>query len=171
MIVGFSYNLIVCRCIAFNVVAISVEVNTFFLHTRKLLQLYGYPFTGLLYRSNAVANLLTFIVFRFGPLSYMFYGIFNWGHRVTTLYYYMIVPTVSGMALINIGLFGQLLNNDVFRSFKKPGAYISSPSTSNGLEQNGKHCSNYSKNPNLNSFVNNDKTLFSNNNHNHAKQN
>ena len=34
----FFYNVIQCQCIAYNVVALLAEINTIFLHTRKLLQ-------------------------------------------------------------------------------------------------------------------------------------
>ncbi|KAI0223257.1 TLC domain-containing protein 2 [Lamellibrachia satsuma] len=37
----FFYNVIQCQCIAYNVVALLAEINTIFLHTRKLLQAAG----------------------------------------------------------------------------------------------------------------------------------
>jgi hypothetical protein len=60
----FYYNLVNCEWLPFNVVALTVEVNSFFLHSRKLLQMVGTSYTSPLYRITIFLNISTFVVFR-----------------------------------------------------------------------------------------------------------
>ncbi|KAK2177830.1 hypothetical protein NP493_577g02032 [Ridgeia piscesae] len=111
----FFYNVIQCQCIAYNVVALLAEINTIFLHTRKLLQMCRVKYTHWLYRANSYVNLVTFIIFRFGALIAIAYGLYEWGHRVTATYFVLLSSSCLIMTVINTVLFWRLLKNDMLR--------------------------------------------------------
>ncbi len=45
----FFYNLVTCQCIGYNVIALTAEINSMFLHSRKLLQLQQVKFWSQLF--------------------------------------------------------------------------------------------------------------------------
>jgi len=69
----FIWHLTTCRYVAYSAVALIAEVNTIFLHFRKLLQMAGVSFTRLLYRVNAAVNLFTFVSCRLVIFYFAFY--------------------------------------------------------------------------------------------------
>jgi len=110
----FIVNLVFCRYISYSAIGLICEVNSVFLHLRKLLQMAGVPFTHLVYRINVAVNLITFICFRFITLLDVLYTIvFN--SRVGWAYMLVVVPFLVVMYLINGGLFWRLLCSDVLR--------------------------------------------------------
>ncbi|KAH3887339.1 TLC domain-containing protein 2-like [Dreissena polymorpha] len=56
----FWYNFHCRMCIGYNVVALMAEINSFFLHSRKLLHMLKFEFTNNFYRAVCYVNLLTF---------------------------------------------------------------------------------------------------------------
>jgi len=111
----FFYNVVQCRCIAYNVVALLAEVNSIFLHARKLLQMAGFSFNGLLYRANAAANLATFVGCRFLGLGWIIYGMFVWYHRVARFYFVVLGVAMFVMWVTNAILFKRLICSDLLR--------------------------------------------------------
>jgi len=109
----FIVHLVSCRYIAYSVVALLAEVNTVFLHFRKLLQMAGVTFDRLLYRLNAAANLFTFVSCRFVCLVWIGYGVIFWRSRVSWPYLVAISSSVVVMYIINVVLFWRLLCSDV----------------------------------------------------------
>jgi len=109
----FIIHLTACRYVAYSVVALLAEVNTIFLHFRKLLQMAGVAFTSLLYRINATINLFTFVSCRFVCLVWIGYGVIAWRSRVSWLYLVAITSAVVIMYVINVVLFWRLLCSDV----------------------------------------------------------
>lgn len=110
----FVVNLLSCRYISYSAIGLICEVNSIFLHFRKLLQMAGVPFTHLVYRINAAVNLITFVCFRFVCLLGVLYTVvFN--SRVGWVYMVIVVPFLVVMYLINGGLFWRLLCSDVLR--------------------------------------------------------
>lgn len=111
----FLYNVAQCRCVAYNVIALLAEVNTIFLHSRKLLQMSGVSFSHWLYRMNSFMNIFTFVSCRFLCLSWIVYGMFIWYDRVTIVYLLVLGSAMFVMWVINVVLFWRLLCSDVLR--------------------------------------------------------
>jgi len=109
----FVVHLLMCRYIAYSAVALLAEVNTMFLHFRKLLQMAGVPFTRLLYRVNAAANIFTFVSCRFVCLIWIGYGVIFYRSRVSWPYLVAIASATVVMYVINVVLFWRLLCSDV----------------------------------------------------------
>lgn len=111
----FFYNVVQCRCIAYNVIALLAEVNSIFLHARKLLQMSGWEFTGWLYRANAAANLASFVPCRFGGLAWIIYGMTQWNDRVGLIYLYLLGTAIVVLWVTNTILYWRLICSDVLR--------------------------------------------------------
>jgi len=109
----FIIHLASCRYIAYSAIALFAEINSVFLHLRKLLQMAGVAFTRLLYRANAVANLFTFVGCRFVCLIWIAYGVIFWRSRVSVAYLFAISSATVIMYVINVVLFWRLLCSDV----------------------------------------------------------
>lgn len=119
----FIANLVHCHCIAYSVIALLAEVNTVFLHSRKLLQMAGVAFDRPLYRANAALNLATFVTCRFVCLVWIGYGIICWRELVGRFYIIAAWLAMIVMCPINAVLFWRLLCSDVLgwrRSRSKP---------------------------------------------------
>jgi len=116
----FFYNVVQCRCIAYNVIALLAEVNSIFLHARKLLQMSGWEFTGWLYRANAAANLASFIPCRFGGLAWIMYGMTQWNDRVAVIYLYLLGAAIFVLWVTNTILYWRLICSDMLRSPRQP---------------------------------------------------
>lgn len=111
----FYYNLYNETWIAFNTIALTVEVNSFFLHSRKLLQMLGQPFDSLLYRAAVYLNISTFIIFRGVPILAISWGMYNWYSRVSVTYLCCISAAMLVMFVMNPILFMRLLRSDFLR--------------------------------------------------------
>jgi len=106
-------HLVSCRYIAYSVVALIAEVNTIFLHFRKLLQMAGVSFGRLVYRVNAAVNIFTFVSCRFVCLVWIMYGIVVYNSRISWAYMTAISSSTLVMCVINAVLFWRLLCSDV----------------------------------------------------------
>ncbi|PAA89009.1 hypothetical protein BOX15_Mlig017238g1 [Macrostomum lignano] len=111
----FFYNLTTRRCVAYNVVALMAEINSFFLHSRKLMQMQQFKFSSPIYQANALVNLVTFLFCRGFGLGRITYGMIVEGHRVDSVYFYTLTGSMFIMNMINPGLFIILLKNDFLR--------------------------------------------------------
>ncbi|XP_076453022.1 TLC domain-containing protein 2-like [Babylonia areolata] len=111
----FYYNLVNCDWLAFNIIALLVEVNSFFLHQRKLLQMLGTPYTCRLYRVTIFLNITTFVVFRGIPLAAITWAMTQWYHTVTLTYYVSLFLAMLVMVVMNPILFMRLLRSDYLR--------------------------------------------------------
>lgn len=136
----FFYNVVTSRCIAYNVVALLAEVNTIFLHARKLLQMARVPYNHILYRANAGVNLITFVLCRFGGLAWIIIGMFIWGNRVTPLYYYVLAVAMFVMWVTNIMLFRRLVLSDLIRPFQGGGSTQSTRKSSTDMNPHENNC-------------------------------
>lgn len=110
----FIVHLVSCRYISYSAIALIAEINTIFLHFRKLLQMAGVSFSHLVYRINAAANLTTFVGCRFVCLVWIAYGIMVWNSRISLVYMITISSATFVMYIINAVLFWRLLCSDVF---------------------------------------------------------
>ncbi|KAI8783046.1 TLC domain-containing protein 2-like [Biomphalaria glabrata] len=141
----FYYNVHIRAHIGFNIIALSVEVNSFFLHWRKLLQMVKTPYDSPKYLAIKYLNLTTFIVFRGVPLSMITYCCFVWRHRVSAMYYVGICLSIFVMDVLNVILFWRLLKSDMLRGPEKKIGGLKTASSavcenlhsSNGKSSNG----------------------------------
>lgn len=117
---AFVHNVLTLECIAYTAIALLVEVNTIFLHIRKLMQLRGVPFNRPAYRVIAAINLLTFAVFRGYSLFRITWGMYWEPEKISYHYYYMLVVSMFIMNILNPILFYILLRNDFLRSPPPP---------------------------------------------------
>lgn len=119
VLISFSYHMMNLLSIGYTVVALLMEFNSVFLHSRKLLRFYKFDRGSAVFRLNSIFNILTFIFFRFGVLAIIYYGIFYDGHRVTVSYLVMLCSCVFAMTIINIVLFKRILVKDFFTCSRK----------------------------------------------------
>lgn len=111
----FFYNVVDSFCVSYCVVALLTEVNTVFLHTRKLLQLHGFHFDHWLYRTNSFINLVTFVCCRFMSLIWVIAGTFRDQHRIPVPYKIILSAALFVMSVTNVLLFWRLFKSDVIR--------------------------------------------------------
>lgn len=112
----FYYNVHIRANIGFNNVALLVEVNTFFLHWRKLLQMVGTPYHNRKYLIIKYLNLASFVVFRFGACVAITTAIFFWRSKVSPTYYICICFAMFFMDILNVVLFWRLCKSDILRA-------------------------------------------------------
>jgi hypothetical protein len=114
----FFLNMMEGQCIAFTAVVLLVEINTVFLHSRKMLQMCKVPFTSLIYRTNSAANLATFVSCRFGCILYVIYCIIVFRDVLGSRYVVTVSFATFVMSVINVVLFWRLLCSDYLRGHK-----------------------------------------------------
>lgn len=111
----FFYNVVIGRCIGYTVIALMAEINSFFLHSRKLLQMMQVCYHSILYRINVALNLCSFIVCRFMANGAIFVGMIIWSHRVSRIYLTCLSGSMIVMFPVNCILFWRLVKSDIFR--------------------------------------------------------
>ncbi|KAK4472572.1 hypothetical protein MN116_003812 [Schistosoma mekongi] len=109
---AFIYNVLSIRYIAYTIIALLAEVNSIFLHTRKLMQMHKVHKKSLSYRFNAVLNLLTFAGCRGFALLRISYGMYMNPEKMTPFYTALLGTSMLIMNLLNPVLFYILLRND-----------------------------------------------------------
>lgn len=119
VLICFIYSIRISYGIGIVCVALLVEVNGVFLHARKLLQIFQFSFEHKIYVLNKYINLITFVIFRGGPISKVFYEFayecpaFNLPLRGVFMFL-----TVA-MACINVILFWRLCKSDVLLTSRR----------------------------------------------------
>ncbi|XP_076434874.1 TLC domain-containing protein 2-like [Babylonia areolata] len=111
----FGYNLWYHVNLSFSVLALTVEVNSVFLHGRKLLQMLHVPFSHWFYRLVVTLNLLSFLAFRGPPLVLIWLALLSLPQRFSQLYVVMLGTVMVFMVILNPVLFWRLLKNDLWR--------------------------------------------------------
>lgn len=118
MIVCFGFAFLVRRFVGFAMVALLVEINSVFLHLRKILQMAGLANTAS-FRLASLVNLGTYLVFRILILAWMSRWLaLNW-ENVPAVPCAMGTVGMAIMLPINVVLFYRLLRSDLFPSHKK----------------------------------------------------
>ena len=105
--------------IAFAVCSLLMEVNSVFLHSRRLMCFHGVSKKSLLYQVNGIMLLLTFINFRFLTSAWMTNYVIQ--HRSMVPFLHFLFSTV-GMAIVtvlNIQIFMTLWRADFKRDQTK----------------------------------------------------
>lgn len=101
--------------VGYSVMALLMEFNSVFLHSRKLLKFYQFKSDSTIVRLNSVFNFLTFVTFRFGVLIAIIHGMITQGHRVTFNYLILLGSCTFIMIIINLLLFKRLYKKDWLR--------------------------------------------------------
>lgn len=73
VIIGFLTTLTTSLFLGVVVLGLLMELNSIFLHTRSLMNLYGQPKNSTAFKFVALLNILTFFVFRMAVSVYLFY--------------------------------------------------------------------------------------------------
>lgn len=103
------------------------ELNTTFLHARQLMHFAKVPPSRWYVRYNTFANLLTFVLFRFVPMTILFWGVTFDGHRVPLWYVSYYTACLVVLFGMNIILLYRLIRSDFFRRTKKYNSTSSAP--------------------------------------------
>nr|KAG5704640.1 hypothetical protein BaRGS_025282 [Batillaria attramentaria] len=115
----FGYNLLFHTSVAFSVLALIVEINSVFLHFRKLLQMVQLPFSHWLYRTTVALNLVTFVFFRGAAMVLIWAGLLYSRHKFSVVYFVALGLVMVFMIVLNPVLFWRLLRSDVLRGRRK----------------------------------------------------
>ena len=118
MLWSFGYNIQYKVNVPYTVIALMTEINSIFLHARKLMQFDKWPFEHWLYKMVVWLNFITFVRFRIWGVILIGWGIYTDWDRLTLIYQVFIVCTMIVMYLINPILFWRLLKNDILRQFR-----------------------------------------------------
>ncbi|KAL8580305.1 hypothetical protein ACOMHN_030929 [Nucella lapillus] len=111
----FGYHLLYQAYVSLSVLALTVEVNSVFLHGRRLLQMLHVPFSHWFYRLVSTFNLASFLLFRCSPLVIIWAALILHRNRFSVAYWCMLSTVMTFMVILNSILFWRLLKNDVFR--------------------------------------------------------
>ncbi|XP_060064750.1 TLC domain-containing protein 2-like [Ylistrum balloti] len=112
----FWFNFQQKLCIGYNVLALMAEINSFFLHTRKLLQMMKVDYNSTFYKLVCLCNIGTFSVFRGYSNVRILVGMYIEFDRVPKFYFKCLTMSMTCMSLINIILFWRLLKSDFLRN-------------------------------------------------------
>ncbi|XP_064648642.1 TLC domain-containing protein 2-like [Lineus longissimus] len=117
----FLYNLVQVKFVGYVIYALLVEVNSIFLHARKLMQMAKVDFNHSFYKLNNIFNILTFSIFRFGALVIITYGMASLYEYKRILvhgsqgYCITLMASMFTMWVINPILYWRLVKNDFLR--------------------------------------------------------
>lgn len=124
VITFLSHMLYRTRNIGYGLYALSLEVNSVFLHARRLLRWYQ-PFSSSITRQRQlkcfidIGNYVTFILFRFGVVISGLQKLYTEGYRLDPIIRMFTVICVSAIGLLNLVLFYRLIVNQIRRKSHK----------------------------------------------------
>lgn len=117
VIVCFGYNVVHRVYLPYNIIALMVEVNSIFLHARKLMQLQKWSFDHWQYKLIVFLNLLTFVLYRMYGVTYLAIDLpYEW-NKLTTIHKILMSGCMIVLSIINCILFWRILKNDVLRRY------------------------------------------------------
>ncbi len=99
--------------------ALLAEVNSIFLHARKLFHLFHIPRENYFVQLNMFINIVTFFLCRLCMLFFVTIFVYNDRYRVGDNYYiYVTVILIPIMWIINPILFYRILHTDFIKRYK-----------------------------------------------------
>jgi uncharacterized membrane protein YqjE len=99
--------------------ALLAEVNSIFLHARKLFSLYNVPRENVFVRLNMFLNILTFILFRLVMLFLVTIFVYHDRYRIGNYnYMYVMYILIPAMWIMNPILFYRVLYTDFIKRYK-----------------------------------------------------
>lgn len=93
------------------------EINSIFLHLRKLLQMCNVGYKTWTFQIVSIINLLTFVTCRLLPIGRVFAGLYLDFDRVSLVYITVFAFTLTTGGVINVILFWRLVQSDVMKGW------------------------------------------------------
>jgi len=123
VIIFFTHVLFHTRNIGYAIYGLSIEINSVFLHARRLLRLYS-PITTSIYYNNLlkilidIGNYITFILFRFGIIIIGLRALYFQQNRLHPIVHMFTVLAGLAIGILNIVLLYRLIKNQFFAKSK-----------------------------------------------------
>ncbi|CAF1558477.1 unnamed protein product [Adineta ricciae] len=115
-LIFFSFNIFRVFNIGYQMFALIAEINSIFLHARKLFHLYQIPRHHIIVRLNMFLNIFTFLFCRIGMLIFVTIFVYHDRYRVGNLnYMYVMYVLIPGVWIMNPILFYRVLRTDLFK--------------------------------------------------------
>jgi hypothetical protein len=123
VIIFFTNVLFYTRNIGYSIYGLSIEINSVFLHARRLLRWYSSLTTSVSYNnflkiSIDIGNYLTFIIFRFGVVIIGLRALYKEQNRLHPILCIFNVMTGLAIGTLNTILFYRLCKNQFFGKLK-----------------------------------------------------
>jgi len=100
--------------------ALLAEVNSIFLHIRKLLHYYHYPRENVFVRLNMLLNVISFLFCRLVMLFYVTKFVYHDRYRIGDVnYMYVMYVLIPIMWIMNPVLFYRIVYTDFFKKHKQ----------------------------------------------------
>ena len=110
----FWYHVHYKICIAYTLITMLPEINTMFLHTRKLMQICQFDTKAAGFQTVKYLNILTFIVTRFGSDYFIFRELYYVDKSLFTAQHFILMIIARFVMLIfNMILFSKLVKSDI----------------------------------------------------------
>lgn len=103
----------------FAVCVLLMEVNTVFLHLRRLMRLHGVSKNSLIYQVNGILLLITFVSFRFLTSVWMTNYCIKQGNELPFSHFFISAVGMAVVTGVNIQLFRSLWRTDFKRGQTK----------------------------------------------------
>ncbi len=115
----FGWNVFGIRNIGYQMFALLAEVNSIFLHARKLFHLFNIPRENFYVRLDMIMNILTFFFCRLCMLFFVSLFVYHDRYRVGDNYYLFVsCILIPVMWIINPILFYRVLYTDFIKRYK-----------------------------------------------------
>jgi hypothetical protein len=113
------YVLYYTRNIGYSIYGLSIEMNSMFLHGRRLLRWYKSIYYYNLVKIVAdIGNYITFIILRFGIIFVVLRAAYSQQDRLHPIVYYFSVLCVLAIGVLNVVLLYRLIKNDLRKKSK-----------------------------------------------------
>ncbi|CAF0730894.1 unnamed protein product [Rotaria sordida] len=119
ILIFFGLNIMRVLNIGYQMFALLAEVNSIFLHARKLFQLFNIPRENFFVQLNMIINILTFFLCRLCMLFFVTIFVYYDRYRVGDSYYlFVTIILIPVMWIINPILFYRVLYTDFLKRYK-----------------------------------------------------
>uniref|UniRef100_A0AC34QNS0 TLC domain-containing protein n=1 Tax=Panagrolaimus sp. JU765 TaxID=591449 RepID=A0AC34QNS0_9BILA len=112
VITAFLTTLITQKFLAVVVFGLLMELNSIFLHSRSLLNLYRLPKKSVAFKMIALLNLVTFIIFRMAVSGYLLKWQFTEAWKMEWYYTLITFLVIASLATVNTILLYRVLSAD-----------------------------------------------------------
>jgi len=123
VIIFFTQIIHRTRNIGYGIHALSLEINSVFLHARRLLRWYSPVSSSIYYKKILklfidIGNYITFILFRFGIVIIGLRALYIQSNRLDRMTLILTVMSVSAIGILNLVLFYRLIKNQIKQKSK-----------------------------------------------------
>ena len=115
----FGYTVVFRFKTGYAIVGLMTEVNSIFLHARKVMQLNHWPSEHWPYRSVISLSFATFLSFCFYGVLACMVGLVTHRKRATVTFLSVMWVIIALMLIINPNLLWRLIKDDILRPQKK----------------------------------------------------